>query len=155
MKPEAFYRTVMDAIGDEDRAGAVRATAAVLAALRDRLTMTEAAQVCAQLPKGLKEHWQAGDVPGRRPRRMHEPEFCRRVAQDAKLPAREGRRATLAVFGALEMQLSAGEADDVLAQLPRDLKLMWSVARAASARRPAGPRPRAGAHEYAGLACDD
>lgn len=135
MRPEAFYRTVMDTIGDEDRAGAVRATAAVLAALRDRLTVTEAAQVCAQLPKGLKELWQAGDAAGRRPRRMHEQEFCRRVAQDAKLPVREGRRATLAVFGALKMQLSAGEADDVLAQLPRDLKLMWSAARATSDRR--------------------
>ncbi len=106
MKPEAFYRTVMDTIGDEDRAGAVRATAAVLAALRD-----------------------------------HEPEFCRRVALDAKLPVREGRRATLAVFGALKMQLSAGEADDVLAQLPRDLKLMWSVALATSEKRVGNATP--------------
>jgi uncharacterized protein (DUF2267 family) len=32
---------------------------------------------------------------------------------------------TLAVFAALKNQISPGEADDVLAQLPTDLKSLW------------------------------
>jgi uncharacterized protein (DUF2267 family) len=36
-----------------------------------------------------------------------------------------GHTLTLAVFGALKAQLSPGEADDVLAQLPKDLKEVW------------------------------
>jgi uncharacterized protein (DUF2267 family) len=38
------------------------------------------------------------------------------------------RRLTGAVFAALKAQLSPGEADDVLAQLPRDLKTVWTAA---------------------------
>jgi uncharacterized protein (DUF2267 family) len=33
---------------------------------------------------------------------------------------------TLAVFGALKESLSPGEAEDVLAQLPKDLKELWA-----------------------------
>ncbi len=129
MRPEAFYRRVMDTIGDEDRAGAVRATAAVFGALRDRLTVTEAAQVCAQLPTALKQVWQLGEHADRQPRRIHRQEFCERVAREAKLPLREAHRATLAVLSALRTQLSPGEGNDVLAQLPRDLKELWMEAR--------------------------
>jgi uncharacterized protein (DUF2267 family) len=129
MTAEEFYRRVMDTIGDEDRPGAVRATAAVFHALRDRLTPEEADQLCAQLPVALKVVWEEGEKSGRRPLKLHSEEFCRRVAKEAKAPDREGRRVTLAVFAALKEQLSPGEADDVLTQLPRDLKALWTEAR--------------------------
>jgi uncharacterized protein (DUF2267 family) len=35
---------------------------------------------------------------------------------------------TLGVFAALKAQLSPGEAEDVMAQLPRDLKDVWEDA---------------------------
>ena len=41
---------------------------------------------------------------------------------------REARQATHVVFGALKGQLSPGEADDILAQLPKDLKEVWEDA---------------------------
>jgi uncharacterized protein (DUF2267 family) len=126
MRPEAFYRIVRDAIGDDDRAGAVRATAAVFHALRDRLTLEESAQLRAQLPRALQAVWDEGDIRGRRPLKMHRQEFYRRVAHDAKAPAREARRLTLAVFAALNTQISPGEASDVLSQLPKYLKELWS-----------------------------
>ena len=128
MRPEAFYRRVMDSIADDDRAGAARATAAVFGALRDRLTVTEAAQVCAQLPRALKQVWQVGEYAERQPRRIHREEFYQRVARDGKLPRREARCATIAVLSALRAQLSPGESDDVQAQLPRDLKELWTEA---------------------------
>jgi uncharacterized protein (DUF2267 family) len=43
---------------------------------------------------------------------------------------REARWVTLAVFAALKEQLSPGEAEDVLAQLPKDLKEVWTEAQA-------------------------
>ena len=60
---------------------------------------------------------------------MHRKVFYERVKQEAALKnLREARFLTLGVFAALKGQLSPGEADDVLAQLPRDLKDVWEDA---------------------------
>jgi uncharacterized protein (DUF2267 family) len=42
---------------------------------------------------------------------------------------------TLAVFAALKAQLSPGEAEDVMAQLPKDLKEPWMEAQIDEGRR--------------------
>lgn len=126
MDAQAFYRTVREKIGRLEREEAKRGTAAVLRALRDRLTPEEADQVVAQLPGPLKTVWEAGDRPDRRPLKMRRDAFYSRVRLEAGLAsAREAQWLTLAVFGALKEQLSAGEAEDVLSQLPKDLKEVW------------------------------
>jgi uncharacterized protein (DUF2267 family) len=126
MDAQAFYRTVREKIGRLEREEAKRGTAAVLRALRDRLTPEEADQVVAQLPGPLKAVWEAGDRPDRRPLKMRRDAFYSRVRLEAGLvSAREAQWLTLAVFGALKEQLSAGEAEDVLSQLPKDLKEVW------------------------------
>ena len=54
---------------------------------------------------------------------------------EAGLPAiKEARWTTLAVFGALKEALTPGEAEDVLAQLPKDLKEIWEEAQAEERR---------------------
>jgi uncharacterized protein (DUF2267 family) len=124
-----FYRRVIDETGQADREAVKRGTAAVLHALRDRLMPTEAAQAAAQLPRGLKDVWNTGDTGGRKPIKMHRKEFYERVRREAGLKnAREARFLTIGVFSALKEQLSPGEADDVCAQLPRDLKEIWEDA---------------------------
>jgi len=124
-----FYRRVSDKTGQADREAVKRGTAAVLQALRDRLLSTEAAQAAAQLPRALKEVWSAGDRPDREPIKMHRKAFYERVRREAGLKTvREGRFLTIGVFAALKEQLSSGEADDVLAELPRDLKDVWEDA---------------------------
>jgi uncharacterized protein (DUF2267 family) len=129
MTVQQFYRNVMRTSGEERLDTAKGATAAVLQALRDRLTREEADQVVAQLPAELKRLWEAGDEEGRRPLKMHRDAFYERVQQEAGLrSAREARWMTLAVFAALKEQLSPGEAEDVLAQLPKDLKEIWAEA---------------------------
>lgn len=131
MSTLAFYRTVLTASADRRREEAKRATAAVFHALRDRLTADEAAQVAAQLPRELKVVWKAGERPGRRPLKLRRDEFYRRVMTEAGFTSvREARWMTLAVFAALKDQLSPGEAEDVLAQLPKDLKEVWAEAQA-------------------------
>jgi uncharacterized protein (DUF2267 family) len=124
-----FYRRVIDETGQADREAAKVGSAAVLHALRDRLLPTEAAQAVAQLPRGLKEVWKAGEAAGRKPVKMNRQEFYDRVRREAGLKTiREARFLTIGVFAALKEQLSPGEAEDVCAQLPRDLKDVWEDA---------------------------
>ena len=125
----SFYRTVIEETGQADREAVKRGSAAVLHALRDRLTTEAARQAAAQLPRELKRIWAEGDTPGRRPVKMHRKEFYARVQRDAAIKStREARFFTIAVFAALKAQLSPGEAEDVMAQLPRDLKEVWEGA---------------------------
>jgi len=129
MTTERFYRQVFVEMGQPDLSGAERATAAVFHALRDRLTPAEADQAAAQLSRPLKLVWWRGDVAGRRPLKLHRKAFYARVRRDADLASERGaRQATRAVFGALKQQLSPGEGDDILAQLPKDLKDVWENA---------------------------
>jgi uncharacterized protein (DUF2267 family) len=131
MAVAAFYRTVMRTSGDDRREMAKRATAAVFHALRDRLTPEESDQVVDQLPAQLKEIWRTGEKAERRPLKLHRAEFFERVkAEMGAESTREARWITLAVFAALKEQLSPGEAEDVLAQLPKDLKEVWVEAQA-------------------------
>jgi uncharacterized protein (DUF2267 family) len=129
MRTETFYRRVSLESHRESGDEAKRATAAVLQALRDRLTPEEADQAAAQLPRELKALWAAGEQPGRRPTKLHRDAFYRRVMAGGGLESmKEARAVTRAVFAALKVQISPGEADDVLAQLPRDLKAVWEDA---------------------------
>jgi uncharacterized protein (DUF2267 family) len=131
MTTQTFYRTVARTGHQEDRTIVQRATAAVFHALRDRLTPNEADQVFAQLPEPLKRIWGEGEEAEREPIKMNREEFCERVLRDAGLPSkREARWMILAVFAALKEQISPGEARDVMAQLPKDLKELWDEAQA-------------------------
>lgn len=135
MKSHEFYRMVMDAAPDHGRDGAKRATAAVFHALRDRLTPEEGDQLAAQLSRPLQAVWESGPRAGRRPTKMHRSEFYERVMEEACLPSiKEARWMTLAVFGALKEALAPGEAEDVLAQLPKDIKEVWTEAPAGAPR---------------------
>jgi uncharacterized protein (DUF2267 family) len=130
-----FYRRVLDETGGTDRRLAERGTAAVLRALRDRLTPDEARQLAAQLPRALREIWDAGADWGVRPVKLHRRELYERVKADAALPSiREARVMVVAVFAALKSQISPGESDDVSAQLPADLRELWAEAGAWAGR---------------------
>ena len=124
-----FYRKVIEETGQTNREEVKRGTAAVLRALRDRLTPDEARQAAAQLPRGLRAVWQSGEARNRRPAKLHRRDFYERVQRDAELASiREARFLTIATFAALKEQLSPGEAEDIKAQLPRDLKDVWDDA---------------------------
>lgn len=129
MTAQSFFRRVLLEASRPSLDDAKRVTASVFHALRDRLTPDEADQAAAQLPKPLKALWWEGEPDGRRPVKMHRKEFYERVRQEAGLGSeRETRQAIQAVFGALKEQLSPGEADDILTQLPKDLKPVWENA---------------------------
>lgn len=126
MDTQTFYRTVRERLGQCEREEAKRGTAAVFRALRDRLMPDEADQVAAQLPSPLKAVWSEGDAAERTPLKMDREQFYERVRGDVGLlTAQEAQWLTLAVFAALKGSLSPGEAEDVMAQLPKDLKEVW------------------------------
>jgi uncharacterized protein (DUF2267 family) len=128
MRPRAMYSRVSIEADLDSLAKSRQATGVVLRALRDRLTPEEGRQAVAQLPRELKALWRPDDAPGL-PAKMHRRQFVDRVQREAGLPSR--RRAEIlvdAVFGALKEQISRGEADDIEAQLPTDLKGVWGRA---------------------------
>jgi uncharacterized protein (DUF2267 family) len=125
-----FLRTVREKVGRLDREEARRATAAVVHALRDRLTPVEAGQLAAQLPRGLQLLWAEGERPGRAPMKIRREAFYQRVKTEAGVATRrEAQEVVFGVFAALKDAVSPGEADDVLSQLPKDLKEIWAQAR--------------------------
>lgn len=129
MTTDTFYEAVIRTSHERSRTMAKRMTAAVFHALRDRLTPEEADQVVAQLPQELKDVWLEGEATERQPVKMDRQEFYARVAREAGLQKTAlARWTTLAVFAALKEQLTPGEAEDVMAQLPKDLKEDWAEA---------------------------
>jgi uncharacterized protein (DUF2267 family) len=138
MTSAAFYRIVMETSGEKRREVAKRATASVFHALRDRLMPREADQLKAQLPRDLKEVWEEGERADRSPLKLSREAFFERVKAETQASStRDVRWMTLAVFAALKEQLSPGEAQDVYAQLPKDLKELWAEAQVeAGGRRP-------------------
>jgi uncharacterized protein (DUF2267 family) len=126
MDPHTFYEMVRERLGQCDREDAKRGAAAVLHALRDRLTRDEADHVAAQLRGPLEAVWSEGESSERMPLKLNREQFYERVRGDAGLlTAQEAQWLTLGVFAALKGSLSPGEAEDVMAQLPKDLKEVW------------------------------
>ena len=129
MKARNLYSRVSIEADIDSLEDARHATAAVLRALRDRLTPEEADQAVAQLPQELKRLWASGRPPLQQPVKMHRREFLERVRVDAGLKSLgQAELVTDAVFAGLKDQLSPGEAEDMVAQLPRDLKGQWARA---------------------------
>ncbi len=129
MKAQTLYRRVVVEADLDSVDDAKEATAAVLQALRDRLTEDEAEQAAAQLPLELKRLWWTGESDYRRPVKMHRREFYERVRSEGGLDSsRKARAVTVAVFAALKEQISPGEAGDIHSQLPKDLKEVWEDA---------------------------
>jgi uncharacterized protein (DUF2267 family) len=139
MDKREFIHRVAERVGCDER-WAESLTFAVFQELRDRLTPSEASDVDAQLPAGLKNLWESLDRPNRQVRRVHGAQFIGEVRLIASLPdEKEAERAVIAVFATLQELLNSpsgmeGEAWDVMSQLPKDLKKLWLNARQRAAR---------------------
>jgi uncharacterized protein (DUF2267 family) len=108
----------------EDREEAWRVLRAYLQMLRDRLTVEEAAQLAAQLPLVLRGAFYEGFDPGHQPVKLRDrDEFLSAFAERAQLtdPGRAAQ-AVEAASRVLRRHVTAGEFEDVLAQLPSELR---------------------------------
>ncbi|HEY3415496.1 MAG TPA: DUF2267 domain-containing protein [Armatimonadota bacterium] len=133
MTKKELLSRLMQVPGITSKDDAESAVTSVFQTLRDRLTEGEADDVLAQLPTEWKEMWESGGWWERVSARMRglnkldREEFIIHVQRQIpnNVPAEQVVRV---VFHALKEQISPGEADDVSAQLPHDLRDLWKAA---------------------------
>jgi uncharacterized protein (DUF2267 family) len=118
-----WVKDMMSALGTDDAPQALHALRAGLHALRDRLTLEEAAQLSAQLPLLVRGMFFEGWVPTDKPLRIrHRDEFLALVR--AKYAPREDVPAEFiiaATFRVLSKHVSPGELGDVMMSLPESI----------------------------------
>lgn len=107
---------------DEDRAYSVMR--AYLHALRDRLTVDEAAQLAAQLPQLIRGIYYEGWDPSATPVKYHKfPEFIDRMADETPFnDAGDASKAINAAASVLRRHITEGEIEDIRSTLPKDLQ---------------------------------
>jgi uncharacterized protein (DUF2267 family) len=94
----------------------------VLHAVRDRLTIEEAAQFGAQLPMLVRGIYYEGWDPTRVPVKMHRDEFLRHVRQEFPYDVPDGIDAVVrTVLGTLRHHITDGEWADIRSAMPKDL----------------------------------
>ncbi|HEU5062052.1 MAG TPA: DUF2267 domain-containing protein [Solirubrobacterales bacterium] len=120
----AWFGEVADRLESDDHRTAYRVLRAYLQALRDRLTVDEAAQLGAQLPLLIRGIYYEGWNPSKTPVKYHHiDEFLGRVKDEAELPGETSASYAVSVAAeVLRAHVSAGEIDDIRAQLPEELQ---------------------------------
>ena len=106
----------------ERRNQSYAALRAVLHALRDRLTVDEAAQLAAQLPLPVRGIFYDGWDPSRPPMKVTREEFLRHIRADSRHDVEGGvERLVRVVLNVLRRHITDGEWQDVKSSMPRDL----------------------------------
>ncbi|MCP3063429.1 DUF2267 domain-containing protein [Myxococcus sp. K38C18041901] len=122
----AFFIRDLEARAGVDRALAERAAESVLCTLEQRLMGGEVKDLEAQLPQKVRDMLQrCPRHEGLPPRKFKMLEFVQRVADDLDTTPNEAERLCRAVFVTVREHISEGEADDVMGQLPADLRALW------------------------------
>ena len=128
-KTNEWLGELMHELNKHDRHGAYHALRVVLHALRDRLTVNEAANLGAQLPTLIRgiyyEGWRPAAVPVRERKKE---QFLSHVREsykhDESVDVEEVVRAVLRV---LANRVSAGEIEDITHSLPKELNSLWGT----------------------------
>jgi uncharacterized protein (DUF2267 family) len=95
---------------------------AVLHALRDRLTVEEAAELAAQLPMLIRGIYYDGWRPSHVPVKMKREEFFERIRQQFPFEVPGGmERLAQTVLESLRLHITDGEWEDIKASMPKDL----------------------------------
>ena len=126
-KTNLVLKEIMEAYGwpRERRQQAYDALRVVLHALRDRLTVEEAADLGAQLPMLIRGLYYEGWKPSKVPMKMSKEEFVDRVRREFTYDI-EGGIETLVqrVMHALRRYVTEGEWDEVRSSMPKDLRAL-------------------------------
>jgi uncharacterized protein (DUF2267 family) len=115
---DEFIRSVAEGAGIS-REDAERLTAATLRTLAERITGGEAEDLAAQLPEELKPYLTGVEEEAER---FDVDTFIARVADRAGTDPDQALAHVGAVFATLREAVTAGELDDIAAQLPDGLR---------------------------------
>ena len=123
-KAHVWINDLARELGTEDKQYAYRVLRAFLHALRDHLSVDEAAALGAQLPVFVRGVYYEGWHPSRTPEHARDLDgFLRRIAVEARLAGEtEASFAAAAANRVLDRHVSAGEAQSVLDALPTHLR---------------------------------
>jgi uncharacterized protein (DUF2267 family) len=121
-KASAWLAEVGREFNTDDRPFAYRVTRAWMHALRDRLPVSVAAHLAAQLPELLRGVFYDGWNPSHVPDKFDNAEFVRRFARDAKIHDAEVKLAAGRVTKVMRNHISAGAIDEVMGALPADIR---------------------------------
>ena len=123
-KAHVWLNEVAAELGTDDHQYAYRVLRAVLHAVRDRLTVDEAAQLAAQLPELIRGIYYEGWDPSRTPASYHASKpFLDRIVREAALGGEsQASFAAEAVMDVVSHHVSAGEFEHVLHALPRPVR---------------------------------
>jgi uncharacterized protein (DUF2267 family) len=111
-------------LGIDDRDDAWRILRGYLHMLRDRLTIDEGAQLAAQFTHLIRGVFYEGFDPGHQPLRIRDAEtFLDQLTDAADVPDSDhAARAAVACTRVLSKHITGGELDDVLSQLPVEIR---------------------------------
>lgn len=119
----------------EDRKLAYRVTRSWLHTLRDRLPVTVAAHLAAQLPELLRGVFYEGWNPSKVPAKYDRDEYIARFAKNAQIHNTEVRKAGQLVTSAMRKHLSDGVINEALGVLPADIRELIEPTAAAAGGR--------------------
>jgi uncharacterized protein (DUF2267 family) len=124
-KTNRILKQIEEAYGwpKERRNQSYNALRAVLHALRDRLTVDEAAHFAAQLPMLVRGMYYDGWVPSRVPKKMHRDDFLEQIRADMPQYEIKGGMEGLVhtVAQTLRLYITDGEWQDIKDDMPKDL----------------------------------
>jgi uncharacterized protein (DUF2267 family) len=123
-KTHEWLADLTEEMGAGDREDAWRWLRAYLQVLRDRLTVEEEAQLAAQLPHLLRGVFYDGFDPTRVPEKIRDRDtFLAILAERAQLDdTAEAARLAAAATRVLRRHVTEGEIDDVMSQLPAEIR---------------------------------
>jgi uncharacterized protein (DUF2267 family) len=127
---DADYRALVDALAREGlprRAEATRAVEAVVCALAQRVAHADFDPLRERLPEPFRSRLAACERHALAPRAQLDTleDFYEVVAEDLDRSPDEVEPTVRAVFAAVRAQLPEEDAEDVAAQLPRELEALW------------------------------
>ncbi|MBX9791004.1 MAG: DUF2267 domain-containing protein [Pirellulales bacterium] len=118
---------ILDRLAWTDQNRAYRALRAVLHALRDRLTVNDAAHLAAQLPMLIRGVYYEGYHPHDKPlRERSKQEFLEHVGNEFVDTEFDIERVTRAVLHVLAKHITSGEVDKIKQALPEGIRALWT-----------------------------
>jgi uncharacterized protein (DUF2267 family) len=111
-------------LDSEDRRFAYRALRSWLHTLRDRLPVSGATALAAQLPELIRGTFYEGWEPAHVPMKYGPSEYLLRFAQQSRVPVADAQEVAAAVTRAVGRHLSPGLLSGTLRHLPRNVRLL-------------------------------
>ena len=127
-KTHIWLKDLAEELRWEDQHQAYLALRATLHALRDRLTVEEAAHLGAQLPMLVRGFYYEGWSPAGKPlKERHTEEFCAHVKEYfTREEDIDAEKIVRGVFKMLSRRITEGEIEDIKHIMPPTLRDLWS-----------------------------